>query len=652
MKSYETTAFAIYDGILKDATMRWCNLVASMDKDMSYLRRAVEQRGLPFLTIVLPSMAKTLMKWLDLGVMDFKAIPQGYPCRLKRPKLFGGFFDMIFDEQGSLRQDVDVEAVAILFQLLSLCKNVRLDCHPSKVKEALHEFFNIEDRLPLSHANTWDNDCPEWLESRYGHPLWGSETGSHSCGESLLQEVLPFGDLNLHSSPDLPWMGLRAHARRIVHSWIGEYPHWELEPRHGPGAVSEKVKGVKYDFQNWPSKLEGLFPYDWYGSGLLESYPYAMPDSRERPSRLIAVPKTQKGPRLICAEPMAHQWIQQGIWRWLESRVNSTPLRASINFRDQSLSQERALDASRDGMHCTIDLSSASDRISTRLVEYLFQGSPLLDALHASRTRCMVQDLDDDCPRMIKLRKFSTMGSAVTFPIQSLVFYILVTWAVRLAWSGRGDFVGSEDFTHEWGGDEATTIFGDDIIAPTFAYNTIKLVLHECGLKVNDSKTFTGKNFRESCGMYAFQGVDISPAYYLQPYDGSPETLAATVESSNNFHLRGYWWAADAVASQIPAEEKRKLLVTGPDGFGGLGLRSFCGSGYHLHKEYWDKDLQNGYVKTLSVSSKSQIVKGQGKHSLSQYFFEKPAPDLTKWESGRVSGVKLRKCLTRVYRAE
>lgn len=58
MKSYVLTAFTIYAGILRDATTRWSNLEASLEKDLSYLSRAVESRGLPFITILLPSMAK------------------------------------------------------------------------------------------------------------------------------------------------------------------------------------------------------------------------------------------------------------------------------------------------------------------------------------------------------------------------------------------------------------------------------------------------------------------------------------------------------------------------------------------------------------------------------------------------------------------
>nr|UJQ85617.1 MAG: hypothetical protein 3 [Leviviridae sp.] len=663
MKSYASTAFTVYGGILADAATRWSNLDAKLGKDLSYLSKAVESRGLPFLTITLPSVAKSLLKWLDLEFMDTDEFPRGYPKCRKRPELFGEFFDMIFDDQGRLRPDVDIEAVKFLFQLLSCCKNIELECHPSRTKETLDEFYSIERNLPTSHPDTWDSDVPKW-EPRHGHPIWGTRSCDPGDAE---QALLDLDGLNGSNRSDLPWDDLRAYARKVTGGKIGAIPDWELEPKHGPGAVSEGLRGVKYDFPNWPTKLESRFPYDWYGSGSIsgsgeESIDVDcwgdrpaqgrvdIPDRHERPSRLIAVPKSQKGPRLICAEPVAHQWIQQGIWRWLERRVEEDrELSASIRFRDQSLSRDRALSSSLGGELCTIDLSAASDRISTRLVEYLFQGSNLLDALHACRTRAMIQDLSDDLPKMVVLRKFSTMGSAVTFPVQTLVFWILVTWALKLTVEAPG--YEGPDWTSA-----DVTIFGDDIIAPTVAYPTIELVLHECGLKVNNSKTFTGKNFRESCGMYAFRGVDITPAYYLRPYDGSPDALAATIEMSNSFHACGYWKTAQLIVDQLPDAERKKLYVKripkkgsqDTDGVGGFGLASFCGAGFHLHKRVWDSDLHRYYVKVLSVSSKAQVTKGRGEHSLSQYFFEEPNPELP-WESGRASVVKQRKRLTRVY---
>lgn len=651
MKTYEATAFAIIRGITRDATIRWPNLGASLELDLSYLHKAFEARGFVFLTITLPTAAKAFLQWLDRGCMVVSDLPQGYPITNKRPRLWGSLIDMLFDDQGRLVQDADAEVAYFLLQLLSCCKNIRLNCHPSRTEETLDEFFAIEARLPKSHKDTWDSDVPRW-EDRHGHPLWGLRVVESEQNElALLDNRLPH-------DPDLNWSGFRQFCLHVTRRWIGFYPEWNLRPRHGPGAVAERLReGVKYDFPNWPSKLESVFPYDWYGSGLLAHE--LRPDQKELPSRLISVPKTQKGPRLICSEPTSHQWMQQALADWLETRIRYSPLARSVDFHDQGRSRERAQSSSIDASLCTIDLSSASDRISTRLVEYCFQGSNLLDAMHACRTRFLTQDLTSNHPGKVVIRKFSTMGSALTFPIQSIVFLILSAWGVTLTERAEGREISVEDALSR------VTVYGDDIIAPNAAYPAIKRVLHSCGLKVNDAKTFTGSYFRESCGMYAFKGVDITPAYYLEAYDGSPDSLTATVECSNNFHKKGCWTAASIVADQIPEQERKKLPVIGLKkvdgelvGVGGLGLVSFCGPGIHLLRKRWCKELQAAYQIVLTVVSKSRITKGTGESSLTQFFTEKPDPrhiwesgaePPRKWESGRTSSVSLRKRLTRSY---
>lgn len=339
--------------------------------------------------------------------------------------------------------------------------------------------------------------------------------------------------------------------------------------------------------------------------------------------------------------------------------MRGTLLGDSITFRDQGNSRNRALSASMDGKLATIDLSAASDRLSCRLVEYVFQGSEILDGLHASRTRWLSQNLSDHLPSKLVLRKFATMGSAVIFPIQSIVYCILTVWALRLHDGLHKTFDGIEESFRE------VTVFGDDIIAPTRALETIKLVLHECGLKVNASKTFGGSNFRESCGMDAFRGHEVTPAYILQPYDASPSAMAATVEASNNMFYHGYWYAARTIAHQLPEKELKLLRVVkapidkliprrdqpnyevpgATDG--SFGLRSYCGSSDLHLKKVWNQALQRTENIGLAVSCKTDRARGRGSSDLTQYFFEDPDPDF-QWSAGKVAAVRLRKRLTRV----
>lgn len=637
MKSYADYALAVYGGIISDATTRWPSLGSSMEKDLSYLRRAVESRGLPFLTIVLPDTGKWFDKSLDYGSQLLSGIPQGMPSKHGRPKLFRDLLSLVFDDEGVLRTDADVEAILFLRSLYGAMKKLEVPYTPQTLEESLDEFFEIERRLAPHHPHTWESDLPVWAE-RVGHPIWGVQTPP--TGQ---YELLP---TDLRDAPSLPWHTLRAVARRVVGE-IGIPNWWGILPKHGPGAVSQTGRGIfKYEFHNWPRQLEAVFPFDWFGSGLLE--PNDRVDSREIPSRLIAVPKSQKGPRLICAEPIANQWIQQGISRWLEERIEGTILRHSISLRSQEHSRERALTASIDGKEATIDLSAASDRISTRLVEYLFQGSEILDGMHACRTRLMVQNISQKHDSHLVLRKFSTMGSALTFPIQSIIFTILSVWALRLHEGTHLDLDGIVgDF-------QRVRVYGDDIIAPTHAIETIKLVLHECGLLVNASKSYSGENFRESCGCDAFKGVDVTPPRCKHPYDGSPALLATHLETSNNYHRKGFWKTAQVLVSMIPESERKLLLVHRGEGLG-LGLFSFVGPSIsHLRKK-WDSALQREYSIALGVTSRVTFEQGPGMSGLTQYFTECPDPNPLSesfapgWRSGRPGRVRLRKERTRVY---
>jgi len=589
-----------------DAAIRWPDIRSSMDMDLSYLRRASKERGLAFFTLTLPDYGQWLDESLDRGSFaDYSMIPRGIPLYRGRPRLFWGILMKVFSTDGVLRSEADPEAVLFLRTLTQGAKKLELPIGSKTLRKTLKEFFNVETHLPPSHPDTWDSDIPSWA-IRLGHPLYGEareQDNQYSFGFPAV------GDFRV------PWDALRLLCRRVT-SELGTPNWWNLRSKHGPGAVSERGWETKYDFPNWPRKLGLWFPYEWFGSGSLD--PESFPADVDPPSRLVAVPKTQKGPRLICCEPIANQWMQQGIWRWLRRRIPKTTLGRSISFESQERQREWALSASHNRLRATLDLSAASDRLSTRLVEYVFQGSELLDGFHASRTRAMEQTLSDEFPKLTKLRKFATMGSALTFPVESIVFTILCVFAMRLYEGREYDF-------RNWKADfDRVRVFGDDIIVPNHVYGITKFVLHECGLLVNTRKSFKGVSFRESCGMDAFRGVDVTPARYRKPYDGSPASTAALIEYSNNLFKKGMWNASEQVLGQLPVSQRKLLAVSGPDE-GNLGLYSYCGSNVSHLRKRWDRDLQRDYVRRFSLLAKTRTTDGSGNSRLSRYFFERNA---------------------------
>jgi hypothetical protein len=92
------------------------------------------------------------------------------------------------------------------------------------------------------------------------------------------------------------------------------------------------------------------------------------------------------------------------------------------------------------------------------------------------------------------------MGSALCFPVESLVFWGI---AVATIWK----IVGDRDLAAQ-----KVYVYGDDIIVANDYAEEVMLQLEKCGLKVNTDKSAYGDHFfRESCGVDAWKGFDVTP---------------------------------------------------------------------------------------------------------------------------------------------
>ena len=285
-------------------------------------------------------------------------------------------------------------------------------------------------------------------------------------------------------------------ARRLVGHVIGRSNWSELIPNHGPGAVfpshSPSTKG-KF---NVCTPIVEYYPYDTHfcavpniGSVELRAHDYITMDSIH--CKLVAVPKDSRGPRLICVHPKEAVWIQQGQRHILERAIERHPLTAGrINFDDQGVNGRLALSSSSDRSYTTIDLKEASDRIGWSLVNYLFgYVGKVLSCSRASHVKL----LDG---RLLSLRMFAPMGNALTFPVESLVFWAMARSGILSRYGINCDDV---------------YVFGDDIIVPTKFYDGAIYGLISAGLIPNESKTFRKGFFRESCGVDAYHGKDVTP---------------------------------------------------------------------------------------------------------------------------------------------
>jgi hypothetical protein len=221
------------------------------------------------------------------------------------------------------------------------------------------------------------------------------------------------------------------------------------------------------------------------------------------------------------------------------------------------------------------------------------------------------------------------MGSACTFPVQSII-YCTVAVAVRL-------FLSHTPPT-SWTVKEASarcSVFGDDIIVPRDDCPTVIQALEYLGLKVNTSKTFFTGKFRESCGIDAWGGYDVTPPYILTLLDGIRYADGvSSIEVSNNFFRKGFWHTARYIQDRLG--KMKNLIPISTRGDLGSVLFSYSGTKLSHLKGRYNRQLQREEVLCLTTKSSKDRGPASPTSRLFQWYIEKPRPD-TRWVSGVVS---------------
>lgn len=213
---------------------------------------------------------------------------------------------------------------------------------------------------------------------------------------------------------------------------------------------------------------------------------------------LFTVPKKTDIDRVACKEPDLNMFLQKGIG----SHFRGCLRRIGINLNDQSINRSLARVGSIDGSLATLDLSSASDSVSTELVQLFLPECwyTLLDSV-----RCPITVIDGQEHRN---QMFSSMGNGFTFELESLLFYVLAR-AVSFFRGVPGK----------------VSVYGDDIICPTESAGYLEWVLNYFGFQVNPDKSFSEGPFRESCGGHYHNGTDITPFYVRRPITLLPDLI-------------------------------------------------------------------------------------------------------------------------------
>jgi len=250
-----------------------------------------------------------------------------------------------------------------------------------------------------------------------------------------------------------------------------------------------------------------------------------------------------------------------------------------------------------------------------------------MDALHSSRTRQYKYTDRYGNHKVENLVKFSCMGSACTFPVQTLVFMCI---AAGVTLHGLGLEPTIKNLRSLRG---QVRVFGDDIIVPTSQAGRVTEILTLLGLKINANKTFEEGNFRESCGLDVFEGVDVTPTYIMtSPLRSKPESVKSVVESHNNFLIRGWFSVADFLYKTVQSGLGNQVQVVAMDSES-FGLKTVGYPDNSGLKTRVNRNLQRLERRILDVSTSVTRRRDEGDAMLFQYFTERPAPEEI-WEAG------------------
>lgn len=472
----------------------------SLQKDIETLTSRYQTEGLSFLTKTLPLLGKAL----DRGLVGLRFnIPNGFKRSHRSastPAFMQAYFNLVFDDHGFLLDGASADAIRHLRQVFYFAYKLDVPYSAKENSRVIENFLSTDQGLQLS-------DSPLSID-------------------------------------------IQSLAKIITWKVFRSFDPKDILPRHGPGAVATGEKrDDKWIFSRLYNAIHQYYPYyDYYvvgrGREIIDRLDWYRSLQRLESgcAKVVLVPKDSRGPRLISCEPLEYQWIQQGLGRKLATFLESgNPLtQGVVNFTHQEVNRQLAQISSANQQYATIDLRDASDRVSTRYVRSVFNRTPsILRALEASRTT--ETKLPDG--RVVTLNKFAPMGSALCFPVESYIFWVTVVSAIIIAKKLPLNVVAKQVF-----------VYGDDIIVPTDWASLSIQALTEVGLIVNLDKSCLTGFFRESCGMDAFKGIDVTPsrlrtAWSNRKFDGS--ALFSYTALANSLAKLGYMEARDFLWQEL-----------------------------------------------------------------------------------------------------
>lgn len=519
----KSPVLSLLEDLLADAK-RFHPQAKGFAADISRCERRFEHEGLSFLTKTLPVLLDSFLEGINTGQFtcprNFKTIPRG-----RIPRLFSGIFCEVFDPySGQLIEGDNDDVISTITQITSFFKKAADSDRVESDLEAasVDQFFDTEGEVK-------DFDP----RSRLGYAI-----------ERVSDYVLPHLSEMLDISspkhgPGAVYEGLTTNQKWCVVSDLIQEN--EILPEYGFDTIglSDRIPSEEYLSSIDPNQLE---------------LPLRNPHATRDRSRLVVVPKNSTSARTISVEPVGKQFVQQFLNTALREAISRCSiLSRCLHLTDQSENQKFALEGSRTNAYSTLDLKSASDLLSKDIVVAIFNRvSPeFTSELMQSRASWCERD-----SRLVNLKKYAGMGNATTFPVQSITFAIT---AIASILNGLGKPITYRNVLRV---SSTIRVFGDDIICKRSDSAWVVQGLEDVGLKVNKSKSYFCGNFRESCGMNAYKGVDITPVrlrFIPTILPRVPKALVSLISTSNQLWLKCWYKTAQNLQGIVDSFCKRKL---------------------------------------------------------------------------------------------
>lgn len=598
-------------------------LDVDLTRDIKCVKARVANEGFGFLAKTLPRY----LSWLRMCQEKEKVVPcPGFKTirrrdwKLKTPSFLRGLSRLLIDDSDQLifladpgereRQQFAYRAISVICQTFGKKYEVplsdfRMDLQKVETLRADHDDrFQIDDLIDFL-------DGPDAAILDY-------------VKEDLSAVFEPYEHVGLFEEDGEVLWGKHTH----------EFDAFEAVPAHGAGAVSYPCKQHEKftDFMGFPPHFKNLGEYEdcLYLPGEATAFgPPFNPDRKERydlaiggVGRLELVPKDAEKGRGVNLEMKEFMFPQQSARKSLYAWLESSPMtRDRVNFTNQTINQKLALQASRDGKLVTADFSEASESVTRVLINNTFDPRELewLNPLRSrftrttisssptdvnveenigTNSRCkldrmirkaglswpdshfMLKDcISDTRPRSVvngeqtvlfaENEKYAPMGSALCFPVEALIFWAVTRAVIKheLILQSEEDAI-AEEISKVW-------IYGDDLIFPVRYFERVVEVFSQLRIRLNEKKSFHYGPFRESCGVDAYDGLDVSPTCRittrlpirsLHTTDSNhARSLVAWIEYANMFEADGFPTVAKyirrTVTTQYPSAKSIPRLA-------------------------------------------------------------------------------------------